>query len=418
MVDMRFPASLLAALILADNGADGLDAGEIAARAAASAVTGDSAPENGDLAAGAYDAVVRDLLLRIEAIEKEHGHVARELEAPLFELGKLYVSADQCKNAIPILRQAILLSQRLDGVMNPRQLRVYEPLSECYVALDMVHDLGRAQEQMLLVRENTYGKEDVRMLPALAHAGEWYEQAGDYESARDVYLRAMKIARKAGGDEDLRLVLPLRAMARTYRLEMQYEEEALRGRALDAQGQRTLERAARIVRAHAANDAGALTHTSATDGANVAAAHADSDANLRIDTLLELADWYQMAGAVRDAVKVYKEAWQNAVDAGRSGAELLGEPQPILYRAAVGIALRRPPPDREKMKHYWIDFEFTVSRFGEVSDVVAKSASAPRDLQLGIAENLKRTHYRPRFVDGDAVDTPSVRIRQGVWVSN
>ena len=161
-----------------------------------------------------------------------------------------------------------------------------------------------------------------------------------------------------------------------------------------------------------------MTHTSATDGANVAAAHADSDANLRIDTLLELADWYQMAGAVRDAVKVYKEAWQSAVDAGRSGAELLGEPQPILYRAAVGIALRRPPPDREKMKHYWIDFEFTVSRFGEVSDVAAKSASAPRDLQLGIAENLKRTHYRPRFVNGEAVDTPDVRIRQGVWVSN
>jgi tetratricopeptide (TPR) repeat protein len=418
---------LIAALLVADTGADGFDAGEIAARAAASAVTGDSASENGDLAAGAYDAVVRDLLLRIEAIEKEHGHVARELEAPLFELGKLYVSADQCKNAIPILRQAILLSQRLDGVMNPRQLRVYDPLSECYVALDMVRDLGRAQEQVLLVRENVYGKDDVRMLPALARAGEWYEQAGDYESARDVYLRAMKIARKAGGDDDVRLVLPLRAMARTYRLEMQYEQEALRGRALDAQGQRTLERAARIVRAHAgsnavrvadASNAGAMTHAIAASGVNAALNRADSDTTLRIDTLLDLADWYQMAGAVRDAVKVYKEAWQTAGDAGRSGEELLGEPQPILYRAAVGIALRRPPADHDKMKHYWIDFEFTVSRFGEVKDVVAKSTSAPRDLQLGIAENLKRTHYRPRFVDGEAVDTRGVRIRQGVWVSN
>jgi hypothetical protein len=208
-------------------------------------------------------------------------------------------------------------------------------------------------------------------------------------------------------------------MARTYRLERQYEQEDLRGRALDAQGQRTLERAARIVRAHAGrSNAGALTHTNAIDGAIAAAARADGDTKLRIDTLLELADWYQMAGAVRDAVKVYKEAWQTAVDADRSDADLLAEPQPILYRAAVGIALRRPPAEREKMKHYWIDFEFTVSRFGEVNDVVAKSASAPRDLQLGIAENLKRTHYRPRFVKGEAVDTPGVRIRQGVWVSN
>src|SRR5262245_16311615 len=97
--------------------------------------------------------------------------------------------------AIPILRPAILLSPRLDGVMKPRQTRVYEPLSECYVSLDMVRDLERAQEQVLLVRESAYGKDDMRLLPALAHAGEWYEQAGDYESAREVYLHAMKIAR-------------------------------------------------------------------------------------------------------------------------------------------------------------------------------------------------------------------------------
>ncbi len=408
-----------------DIATEGPDAGEIAARAAASAVSGDSAGQNGDIAAGAYDAVVRDLLLRIETVEKEHGHVARELEAPLFELGKLYVSADQCQNAIPILRQAASLSQRLDGVMNPRQLRVYEPLSECYVSLDMVRDLARVQEQVLLVRENAYGKYDVRMLPALAHVGDWYERAGDYQSARDVYLRAMRIARKAGGDQDIRLVLPLRAIARTYRLEMQYEQEGLRGRALDAQGQRTLERAARIVRAHASEaPRPALLPTSSTDGGNPGGARGGSsnsvevDAHLRVDTLLELADWYQMAGAVRDAVKVYKEAWQAAVASGQSGPELLGEPQPILYRAAVGVALRRPPPDREKLKHYWIDFEFTVTRFGEVTNVVAKNATAPRDLQFGIAENLKRTHYRPRFVDGEAVDTSGVHIRQGVWVAN
>ncbi len=93
------------------------DASEIAARAVASAVAAAFGERNNDLAADAYDAVVRDLLLRIEAIETEHGRVERELEAPLFELGKLYALANQCQNAIPMLRQAILLSQRLDGVM-------------------------------------------------------------------------------------------------------------------------------------------------------------------------------------------------------------------------------------------------------------------------------------------------------------
>jgi tetratricopeptide (TPR) repeat protein len=365
------------------------DTSEIAARAVSSALAAQEqqGEEPDELAVRAYDAVARDLAQRIAAIEKEYGKVARQLEVPLTELAKLYVSADQCQSAIPILKQTIALSQRLDGVMSPKQLPLYEPLLECYIAREALSDLHRAQEQMLQINENAFGREDPRMLPALAHAGDWFEQAGDYQGARDAHSRALRIARKAGGEQSLDLVAPLRALARTYRLEMQYEPEAWRGRALDAQGQRLLERAAKIVRAGT-----------------------PWDSKLRIETLVDLGDWYQMAGTVRDAARIYQEV------VARSGAAaLLREPMPIVYRAAVGVALRRPPPDRTGLKHYWIDFEYTVNRFGEVQDVVVEGATAPRDLQLAIAENLRRTRYRPRFEEGRAVDTAGVKVRQGVW---
>ena len=373
---------------------DTWDANEIAARAVASALPDSSEQEHSDLASDAYDAVVRDLLLKVDTIEKDQGHVTRALEAPLFELGKLYLATDHCQDAIPLLRQAIALTQRLDGVMNTRQLAMYEPLLECIVAKDMVIDLQRALDQMLLIRENAYGTSDLRMLPALAHAGEWYERAGEYDNAREMYQRSVDIARKAGGDRDVRLVGPLRALARTFRLQVQYEPEPLRGRALDAAGERMLERAARIVRENP-----------------------EVSAPLRIDTLLEIGDWYQMSGAVRDALKIYKEVWAAAVATGMPGESVLGEPTPLLYRAAVGVALRAAPPDRQKMKHYWIDFEFRVTRFGQVEDVLAKGSAAPSSLQQGVAENLKRTHYRPRFAEGEAVDTEGVKVRQGVWFS-
>jgi tetratricopeptide (TPR) repeat protein len=380
-------------LALAQNTDDTWDANEIAARAVASALP-NSPDEHSDLASEAYDAVVRDLLLKIESIEKEQGHVTHALEAPLFELAKLYLTADHCQEAIPLFRQAIALTQRLDGVMNTRQLAMYEPLLECIVRKDMILDLQRALDQTLLIRQHASGKDDVRMIPALAHAGAWYERAGQYENAREVYQRAVDIARKAGGDRDVRLVNPLRSLARTFRLQVQYEPEPLRGRALDAAGERMLVRAARIVRENP-----------------------DASAALRIDTLLELGDWYQMSGAVRDALKIYQEVWAAAVAAGKPGTSILGEPTPLLYRAAVGIALRSAPQDRRKMKHYWIDFEFRVTRLGQVEDVVAKSSTAPSNLQEGVAENLKRTHYRPRFEDGESVDTDGVKVRQGVWFS-
>jgi tetratricopeptide (TPR) repeat protein len=393
--------TLMASLLILGSGAaaaaepeDTWDANEIAARAVASALPDSPDDQPTDLASEAYDAVVRDLLLKIDAIEKEQGHVARALEGPLFELGKLYLTADRCEDAIPLLRQAIALTQRLDGVMNPRQLTLYQPLLECYVKKDMVIDLKRTLDQTVLIRENTYGRNDARMQPALAYAGEWYERAGDYENAREMYQRSVDIVRKIGGDSDVRLVRPLRALARTFRLQVQYEPEPLRGRALDAAGERMLVRAARIVRENP-----------------------EASPSLRIDTLLELGDWYQMSGAVRDALRIYKEVWAAAVEAGKRGESVLGAPTPLLYRAAVGVALREAPPDRRKMKHYWIDFEFRVTRQGQVENVVATSSTAPSSLQLGIAENLKRTHYRPRFADGQAVDTDGVKVRQGVWFS-
>jgi hypothetical protein len=209
-----------------------------------------------------------------------------------------------------------------------------------------------------------------------------------------MYQRSVDIARNAGGDRDVLVVGPLRSLARTFRLQVQYEPEPLRGRALDAAGERMLVRAARIGRENPS-----------------------VSPSLRIDTLLELADWYQMSGAVRDALKIYKEVWSATVESGKSGESVLGEPTPLLYRAAVGTALRTAPSDRQKMKHYWIDFEFRVTRVGQVEDVVARSSTAPSSLQLGVAENLKRTHYRPRFANGESVDTDNVKVRQGVWFS-
>ncbi len=66
------------------------------------------------------------------------------------------------------------------------------------------------------------------------------------------------------------------------------------------------------------------------------------------------------------------------------------------------MPLRRSPPDAEKLKHYWIDYEFTVTRNGDARDVIVRESTAPRDIQTRIAENLKRTRFRPSLVDGQA----------------
>jgi hypothetical protein len=71
---------------------------------------------------------------------------------------------------------------------------------------------------------------------------------------------------------------------------------------------------------------------------------------------------------------------------------------------------------RDRLKHYWIDFEFTVTKLGQVEDLVVQNIAAPKHLQADIAENIRRTPFRPGFRAGEPVDTPNVSIRQGMWV--
>jgi tetratricopeptide (TPR) repeat protein len=349
-------------------------------------------------------------LTTIEHLRAEQGETARELIQPLLELGQLYLGQDRCQEAIAALEHAFGISRKIDGLFHPTQLKMIAPLRECYVALDLLREFERVQQHAIRIAESQHGQNDLALLPALDEAARWYEHAGLYKEARDLYSRSMRIVRKAAGDNDVRLIEPLRGMARACRLENQFQN----GNApLDALGERSLRRAVAIARAHP-----------------------EASRTQRVETFLELADWLQMTGYTREALKIYKEVWNelakptrvvaaasgDRVDiiAGAVGTELLSSPLPIQYRTQVGVALRRPPPpaEREKLRHYTVDFSYTVTREGYATDIRVLHSDAPRDLQYHMLENLRRTRFRPRFEDGVPVETRDVRLRQGVYVGD
>lgn len=366
-----------------------------------------------ETAGQAAEQIEQNLLHEIEAFETQQGPVTRHVISPLLKLGRFYAATERCDSAILALNHALHVSIRVDGLFQPQQLELLDPLRNCYVALDLQADFERAQHYVLLLNETTYGKDDPRMLPALENAARWYEQAGRYLSARKLYDRAVEIAREDAGDkEDLRMVGPLRGIARAYRLEYMFglheadlgiegagrlssnAEFESSSRHLDYLGERSLLRALKILRTHP-----------------------DARRAQRIETLLDLGDWYQMAYASRDALKIYREVWRELSEPDAPGTALLAKPVPILYRPHVGVALRRPPQEKEELKHYSAEFDFTVTREGRVVDVVVAESDAPKYLQRDLADNLKRTRYRPRFVAGEPVDTPGMHHRQGLYVA-
>jgi hypothetical protein len=397
------------------------------------------------------------LLRRIQAVQAEHSHMAAELLPPLIELGELWANG-QCDRAIDMLDLALDVSRSNFGLFNKGQLGIYEPLLKCYYTLDRPADLRRAQHYVLLIHETAVGRNDPRLLPALDEAAHRYENIGLYLSARRLHRRAIDILRGAAGargrrlPHDLRLLAPLRGMARAFRLEYTFglappdlaelptEFSDLRSRAnfradwgvwLDPLGQRSLEQAVNILRSHP-----------------------DADRNERLDTLLELADWYQLADKGRDALRAYRDYWNeyaaaataattavdnepitsgnvkanDTQDAGNVSAatataidaapdaDLLSEPVPLMARPETGRNLRRAPVDPDQFTKYTVELAFTVTRAGQVTDIKVVESNAPKHIEAEAAQDLQSTRYRPRFVNGEPVDTPGVHHRQNVFV--
>jgi tetratricopeptide (TPR) repeat protein len=355
------------------------------------------------------------ILRNLQSLQGKHGFLAPELLPSLLELGQLY-GAGQCDRAIDMLDLALEVSRRKEGVLDPEQLQIYEPLMNCYVTLDRPADLDRAQRYVVLIDEQRYGRNDLRMLPTLEQGGRRYEEVGLYLSARKLYRRAIDIASRKLGKNDLSLVGPLRGIARAFRLEyayglavhdftyMPYESAEIVSYAnfdgvdtrLDPYGGRSLERAVAILRAHP-----------------------DADPNVLVETLLELGDWHQLGDHPRDALRVYRQAWQALnSDPARNeirNIEVLDRPAALVARTNTGTRVRRPPADLERFQKYIVDLDYSVTREGRARDVVVTESNAPRHIEIDMARDLKATRFRPRFVDGEPADTAGMHQRQNFY---
>jgi hypothetical protein len=354
-------------------------------------------------------------LLRLaQAIESRQGDVTTALIRPLTDLGLLYVEWDRCADAVPLLEHAVRLLRADEGLFTVAQLELFDPLEQCYLALDWQPDFRRAQEYRELIAERAYGRNDPAMLPMLSRTARWYETAGYYISAREIHAKALGIIRASGSDDDVRMVEPLRGIARAYRLEYMHGVEPLdpgvnRGspfesftpstipiRTPDRLGEMSLKKAVKSLEAHSRPE------TSSAMSA------------LLIDTLLDLAGWYQMTSDPRAAMAVYRRAWAVSQIHLDGRETLFDQPQPIPFQWIIGLPWR-PPKENER---YWADVDYTVTRRGRISHVKIEQSDAPKFVQWKLVERLSNTLVRPRFVQGEPVDTEHVRSRQIIWVGS
>lgn len=364
-----------------------------------------------------YPSAERNYLRAVKIVETLEGGLSRRLLQPLLGLGATYYAAEQYEDSVDVLRRAVDSSRKLDGLFSEPQLELVEALIDGYIQLSMTEEAEREQQYVVRLSEKLYGRDDVRMLPTLHRVAGWYETGGKYRTARSYYGRALQIVRNGPGKDDLRIVKPLRGIARTYRQEFLYgtlEEDDetrvvgpsyrntaivaqppsqpdTRRTLLDPDGEEALKLALGVLK------------------------DKPKEVELHAQTLLDLGDWYQIRGDNRNAVASYRKAWLAFTGPGGSGTSAMNEPVQLYYRAPSS-ATPKQSTDEKPVSERFVDVKFTVTREGRVDDVRTVETDATDGQRKSVIISIRRARYRPRFVDGNPVATPDMHIHQTLYV--
>ena len=367
---------------------------------------------------GDYPGAEASYLRAIRIIEQRVGGVSEPLIAPLHGLGLNYIAADQTDAAIGVLRRAVDVSRKVDGLFNETQLALLDPLIRCYTRAGQIDDAERERLYSIHVAESVYGADNIKVAPYLEKTAQWYSRVDRNRTARQYYGRELTLLQKALGNSDLRLVPPLRGIATTYRLDFLYGPEETE----DAASRSTSGLGASFGTANL----GTPDYSPATarldptgeqalrNALRITETPPNADPAQHAGVLIDLGDWLSLGSDRKQALQAYHQAWPLLEGLPPPQNAALSAPAQLMYRVPlVGIRSQRAKP--EEIVEGYVDVEFTVTSDGRVlgEHVVGKDAS---DAQANaVLAAIKKARYRPRFEHGDPVETKDVRFHQAVF---
>ncbi len=374
---------------------------------------------------GDYVAAERAYSRALQIVEEQQGAASRRLLTPLRGLALTYQSGGRKDAAAPLLERAVAISRRSDGLFNPDQLQLIEPLIDSYVATGRWLDADELHQYAFRLDERRYGPNSSRLVPSLTRLASWYEQTNRFTQARRTWARQYSNATSRGQENVTGAVNALRGMARTYRLEYQYGPEAVEDGNLAPPGTMGLEFdtaerdpfGRRVVPAMSVTDyrldpqgreflEAALEMVRKTEPPSPQA-----EAIL----LIELGDWSLLDRAGAKSAPLYARAWTllPKQDPGLAEAPKnpLLYPTPLLYRPPGTARRLRDRPADAVIERVAIA-EFTVDEAGKVRDARIVEGDATEQQRESFLTAIGRAQYRPRFVDGRPVATENVRFRE------
>jgi hypothetical protein len=337
----------------------------------------------------------------LQLAERDGGPDGERVLAPLLGVGNALAASGHHQEAVPHLQRALRIQRSQYGLFDLRQQDTLKTLADSLTALNRVPE---AQDLMLYrvrAAEKTYGEGNPKVIPSLCELGDWFSENLLSAEARLTFQMALNIVGATPALRDPIIVEPLRGMART-RMRAQSYPQAGDGRLVLAkrqefnrEGENALKKAVQIVE---------------TDPSPVTPA-------TRIETLLQMGDWYQIKKSPREALSYYQRAWQlmrTAPSLPDSVTNAFNVPLRVYYPTPPIVA-HIPEVAPEDTRFHHVQVEFTVTADGSVRNARIVDHDTSDRYARDILDAVSESRFRPKFADGQPVAAPAITYREVFW---
>lgn len=347
---------------------------------------------------GEYDLSLPLIESGLELMEQRANPFSRSLINALMARGLTMFAMEDIEGAEDSFHRVQHIMHRQGGVYAPDQIPVIDWLTKTSLKQGELSAADRQQRFSLRVAEKVYGPDSIELLPLLARLGGYFASRGStippmvdtemrlqrdmlFKFAVDMYQRSVAIIEQNYGENDLRLVQPLRGLANARMLQItnrKYAEEAL-------------ERSLAIVDSNP-----------------------DSDLSDRAQALVDLGDLYVITSDNR-AGETYLRAWhllQETPETQEVANLYFGTPLRLFPRESPVLYIDRQPDNTEAGDPLFVELEYNVNTNGKVSGIRLIEKNVPNEHARVLRHKLKTSRYRPRISEGEILETNGLALRQ------
>ena len=347
----------------------------------------------------------------LEIVERSEGRASGLTLMPLRGLGFTFAAGNRHEEAIPYLDRALLISHRTHGLFHEGQQSILRQLANSLTHTGQPLVAERHVKYMLQVGERRYGQDDPKIVPLMCQVGDWHAEVGSFDTARRHYRDAIRLIEDQLGKKNVAIVLPLRRLAASFPKELDFrakgfiEPHEARGldsppmlprrenpRYLSREGQRALLRALDVLEALP-----------------------DAPQTLLSETLIELGDWYQFRQDPKKALHYYRQAAVVLEELKRTAPQATQDPLafPVrVYFPVPSVIARGNRLFADQREEAFVQLEFDVLADGTVANAIVTGSNTYQRHVSEILDAIRDARFRPKFVDGEPVETTAMSFRE------